>query len=157
MCKLTVSINNLNIRSLKVTARICQNRSRMLSQTWPAGGYCKNTSEAVRTPSDFPNVTERLDPDAGSPINWEEGGLHHQVKAKVQHKENAIICLDNESLGRYPLFSALQGKIKSSRNQSFVCKTTRGLRLVSLVWTGWTTKSSHYNRTDCFFFLFFIN
>lgn len=154
MCKLTVSINKLNIRSLKVTARIRQNRSRMPSQTWSAGGYCKNTSEAVRTPTDSPNVTERQDPNAGSPVNREEGGLHHQVKAKVQHKENVIIGLDKESLGRFPLFSALQEKNKKQQHKPKFCPVKpRG----ASDWFLWfelvgRQRWSYYNRTDWFFF-----
>lgn len=72
----------------------------------------------------------------------------------MQHKENVIIGLDKESLGRFPLFSALQEKNKKQQHKPKFCPVKpRG----ASDWFLWfelvgRQRWSHYNRTDWFFF-----
>lgn len=122
MCKLTVSINKLNIRSPKVTARIRQDRSRMPSQTWSAGGYCKNISEAVR------RQTYRLskcDRAAGSERRKSRKARRRRPPSSSQGKSATQRKCQNRFgqrvSGSFSTFSALQEKNKKQQHKPKFC------------------------------------
>lgn len=137
MCKLTVSVK-LNIRSLKVT-RIRQNRSRMpsrpLLQKYVGG--CQNTyrfSKCTRAAGFECRKSHK--PRRRQPPSSSQG------KSATQRSYNLLGQTVSGSLSTLLCFA---GKNKNQQKPVSSCKTTRGLRLVPLVCTGWTTRWSHCN------------